>query len=270
MYVYLPLLYAQINKPVYGVTVDNVKNLHQITEALERLPVKPTTRIVFDAEVPAKDYSKAVEEISNVSYVMGELLDSYYMKNYTVTDHKKRVLDYIETLDDYVDIWEIGNEINGDWLGPKETVIKKMVDAFNLVNDRGGKTALTLYYNKNCIDDVEYEMFNWVNKNVHAKIKQEVDYVFISYYEDDCNDYQPDWQRVFDSLHVIFPNSKLGIGECGTKFKDSKPDYMKRYYSMNITTPGYVGGYFWWYFRQDCVPYTKPLWSVLNQVLRAN
>ena len=94
-----------------------------------------------------------------------------------------------------------------------------------------------------------------------------MDYVLISYYEDDCNDYQPQWQEVFDSLHVLFPNSKIGIGECGTTNAGQKAAYAKRYYSMNITTPNYIGGYFWWYYKQDCVPYTKPLWKTIDSLM---
>jgi hypothetical protein len=100
------------------------------------------------------------------------------------------------------------------------------------------------------------------------KLKANVDYVFVSYYEDDCNNYQPNWQRVFDSLHVLFPYSKLGIGECGTTYSNRKAEYITRYYTMHITTPKYVGGYFWWYYRQDCVPWTtKPLWQVLDNAI---
>jgi hypothetical protein len=98
-------------------------------------------------------------------------------------------------------------------------------------------------------------------------MKTGLDYVWISYYEDDCNNYQPNWQQVFDSLHTIFPYSKLGIGECGTVDPAKKQLYMQRYYKMNINTLNYVGGYFWWYFRQDCTPKTKPLWAYLNTLM---
>lgn len=267
LYMYAPLTNAQAQKRLYGVTIDDVKNLDQITVSLEKLPVKPTTRIVFDEHVPAKDYLTATAAISEVSYVMGELLDSYYMKNYSVSDYKSRVSDYLNTLDDAVDIWEIGNEINGDWLGSPESVVNKLNSAFKLVHDAGKTSAVTLYYNKFCYSDPKFEMFTWVNANMPASMREKLDYVFVSYYEDDCEDYQPDWQAVFDSLHVLFPNSKLGIGECGTKFKDYKADYMTRYYKMRVSTPNFVGGYFWWYYRQDCVPYTKPLWAVINKLL---
>jgi hypothetical protein len=76
---------------------------------------------------------------------------------------------------------------------------------------------------------------------------------------------------VFDSLHVIFPNSNLGIGECGTNNAALKETYVNRYYKMYITTPKYIGGYFWWYYRQDCVPWTtKPLWGIIEYAIRAS
>jgi hypothetical protein len=267
LYLYTTLSNAQEQKHIYGLTIDDVSRLNDITVSLEKLPVKPTTRIVFDENVPAKEYLASAAAISEVSYVMGEVLDSYYMKDYSVSAYSTRVQDYLNTLDDIVDIWEIGNEINGDWLGPPDAVVTKLNNAYEQVHSRGKNTAITLYYNKNCVDDRKFEMFNWVNTYMPKALRDELDYVFVSYYEDDCEDLQPNWQAVFDSLHVLFPNSKLGIGECGTKFKNLKEDYMKRYYSMKVTTPNFVGGYFWWYFRQDCVPYTKPLWGVFNKLL---
>jgi hypothetical protein len=44
----------------------------------------PTTRIVFDGYVPANSYLSAVTQARNVSYAMGEILDSYYVRNYPV------------------------------------------------------------------------------------------------------------------------------------------------------------------------------------------
>lgn len=45
---------------------------------------------------------------------------------------------------------------------------------------------------------------------------------------------------------------------------------MNRYYTMQISTPNYIGGYFWWYYKSgldtDCVPKTKELWSTLNNI----
>lgn len=254
---------------IYGVTIDAVDNLNYIVTALNSHQKKMTTRIVFDEWIPASEYVNAVNQIHNVSYIMGEILDSYYMSQYDTTQYRQRVNDYLNTLGNKVDLWEIGNEVNGEWLGNIDDVINKITIAFKQVKlSRTPKLAsLTLYYNKNCWEYPQNEMFRWVNERLPLKIRNSLDYVLVSYYEDDCNNYQPNWQQVFDSLHVLFPNSKLGIGECGTIKTTKKASYIRRYYKMNITTPNYVGGYFWWYYKQDCVPKTKILWSTLDSAV---
>ncbi len=251
---------------VYGVTIDNINNIDEITESLKQLSIKPTSRVVFDGQKSASYYNEAVLKIHDVSFIMGEILDSYWFINYSIGQYNDRVREYLDAFSTNVDIWEIANEINGEWLGNTDTVVQKMTDAFRIVNGEGKNTAVTFYYNSECCGKPENEMFKWINENVPQYMKDSLNYIFVSYYEDDCNDIQPDWQSVFDSLHVIFPNSKLGIGECGTKIKAKKKLYIERYYNMNITTPNFVGGYFWWYYKQDCVPYTKRLWNVLNSV----
>lgn len=269
--------YTQNNIPTYdytdkinGVTLDAVNGLNNIVATLSRHNRKMTVRIVFDEWVPALHYQNAVNRIDSVANIMGEILDSYYMSQYSFQQYKSRVEEYVELLGNKVDIWEIGNEANGEWLGHRDSVIAKIEYAFRYVKKSNKLTALTLYYNKDCWDDPDHEMFRWVNNNLPLKMKLNLDYVLVSYYEDNCNNYQPDWQQVFDSLRAIFPNAKLGIGECGTIDPDRKTEYIKRYYTMRISTPGYIGGYFWWYYKQDCVPWnTKPLWQVLETALNS-
>jgi len=254
---------------VYGITIDAVSRISNTVTALSNMCKKPTTRIVFDEFIPATDYQNAVNQIHNVSFIMGEILDSYYMKQYTLAQYQSRMTEYLNLLGDKVDIWEIGNEVNGEWLGSISDVVAKINAAYSIVKAQNKKTALTLYYNKVCYEKSDNEMFYWVNKNVSSAMRTGLDYVWISYYEDDCNNHQPNWQQVFDSLHTLFPNSKIGIGECGTTKSKKKSTYINRYYKMNINTPNYVGGYFWWYYRQDCVPHTKTLWATINAAINS-
>ncbi|MDB5869473.1 MAG: putative transrane protein [Polaromonas sp.] len=255
--------------PLYGVTVDDVSGLDSITQSLSRLAKKPTTRIVFDEFVDPGYYRNPAVQINKVSYVMGEVLDSFYMPQYSVPAYVDRTRQYLAALSDVVDIWEIGNEINGEWLGNNADVVAKMTGAYDLVKSQAKTTALTLYYNQGCWERSSNEMFRWTDTNVPYRMKQGLDYVFISYYEDDCNGLKPDWQAVFQKLSVMFPNSKIGFGEVGTAKKTNKAAYLTRYYTMKITAPRYVGGHFWWYYRQDMVPYTKALWSTLNTAISA-
>ncbi|MDB5869693.1 MAG: rane protein, partial [Polaromonas sp.] len=214
--------------PLYGVTIDDISNLPGITQSLEKLAKKPTTRIVFDEEVPPSYYRNAAVAINKVSYVMGEILDSYYVNTVTVPGYLDRTRQYLSALGDVVDIWEIGNEINGEWLGSNADVVAKMNGAYDLTKAQGKTAALTLYYNQDCWERPANEMFTWANANVPYRMKQGLDYVFISYYEEDCNNLKPDWQAVFTRLSAMFPNSKIGFGEIGTSRKLKKPDYLTR------------------------------------------
>jgi hypothetical protein len=254
---------------VWGVTLDRVDQLADVVESLQRLAHRPTARIVFDELVPAADYVAAATQIHAVADVMGEILDSEYVDQYSVADYRARTVEYLDALGGVVDVWEVGNEINGEWLGTTADVVDKMTAAYEEVTARGQRTALTLYYNEECWARAGNEVFTWAAANVPPALKQGLDYVFFSYYEDDCNDLQPDWPTQFARLAAMFPSSRLGFGECGTTTASAKAAFVTRYYSTAITEPRYVGGYFWWYYWEDMVPYTKPLWTVLDDAIAA-
>lgn len=253
-----------VSKKIYGVTLDSLENLDAVIESLKKMKYRPTVRIVFDEKLTAKKYLEALKKIHEVSYIMGELADSYYMKNYSVSEYRAHTRDYLNTLGDYVDIWEFGNEVNGEWLGKTSDVVSKLVKSLEEIQKRNKTSALTLYYNEGCWEKSDSEMFAWAKKNIPNKMRQQVNYVFISYYEDDCGGLEPNWPKVFDELALLFPNSQLGFGEVGSKFPEKKSDYIKKYYSLQLSNPRFVGGYFWWYFSKDMVPDSKPLWQTLN------
>ncbi|HFC53832.1 MAG TPA: hypothetical protein ENJ43_05315 [Gammaproteobacteria bacterium] len=257
-----------IPEPWVGVTIDSVSNLGETIASLQALSVKPVVRVVFGKHAPAADYVETLDELRPVSYVMGKFLDSFYVKDYDRESFRARAREYLDVLGGRVDVWEIGNEINGEWLGETETVAGMMIDAFELVRERGGKSALTLYYNEGCWEDPAAEMFRWAGANIPEEMKIGLDYVLVSYYEDDCYGLQPDWPKVFGRLGEMFPNSKLGFGEVGTKYSELKESYIRRYYGMDVDHPNFIGGYFWWYFRQDMVPSGSPLWQVLNETIQ--
>jgi len=243
--------------------------LPETVESLSKLPVKPTTRIVFDEWVDPQYYNDAIFQINKVSYIMGELLDSYAFNDYNIKDYKKRVNAYLNYFPDKVDIWEIGNEVNGEWLGNTDDVMEKVNAAFDIVEAKKQKTAITFFYNLGCSEDPDNEMFKWIQTNIPKKMRTGLDYVFISYYDDQCNMGDPDWNQVFTILHIMFPNAKLGIGECGAHDKGNAETTIKKYYSMSVNNQSFVGGFFWWFFKRDCVPYTKPIWTVLSDAMKA-
>lgn len=255
--------------PLYGVTIDAVDNVPAVVDALAHLSRTPTVRIVFDEGMDAPHYAAPVAAIRHVAYVMGELADSSTLKQYTAPQLHERAATYLRTLGSNVDIWEIGNEINGEWTGSTRDVIDKTQAAYDAIKQRGGRTALTLYYNEGCAEAPSRAMFDWTERNVPPGLRNGVDYVFISFYEDDCKIAPPDWNAVFDRLGRLFPQAMLGFGEVGTRHAAGKGALIAHYYGLSIAHPRFVGGYFWWYFRQDMVPRTRPLWRSIDAAFQS-
>lgn len=256
--------------PIYGVTLTDPWQTEESVASLAALKRKAMARIVFDEWVAAEEYEDIPQRIHAHAYTMGLLLDSYYVKDYSLRQYEARAREYVEAFGSHIDLWEVGNEVNGEWLGESAEVQERIHAAYRVVKERGGKTALTLYYNEGCYEKPEHEMFAWVQAHIPESMKQGLDYVWVSYYEDDCNGLQPNWQKVFERLGAIFPTAKLGIGECGTeKPLTTRKEYLRRYYTMRVSHPRYVGGYFWWYFNRDMTPTTAPLWKYFNTLLPA-
>jgi hypothetical protein len=252
---------------IWGITVDDVYYFAPTLDAIKSLSKPVMTRVVFDPWIPASYYLPAVKQLAQISYIMGEVVNSDTINWYTRAQSVNRWKNYLNTMGNQVDLWEIGNEVNGEWIGKEIPIVQKITDAYDLVKSYGGRTNLTLYYNPGCWSKPDHEMFAWVRKYLPTKVRMGVDYVSLSYFEDVCHNYNPNWQTVLSQVAALFPNSKVMIGECGTRVAKNKQALLTKYYSMKVDVPAFVGGYFWWYFRQDMVPKTKPLWKTLNRLI---
>ena len=265
----------EIPSPMYGITVDDgwggTEKLAQIVDAIKAMAVKPTVRIVMSNKIASKEYIPIFSAIHAVAYVLAQPVDSYYMKGYTtVESYRKRFEDAYNSLAEYVDLWEVANEINGEgWLGDnRQFNADKMYAAYKFIRAKGGKTVVVSYETEP--EGQEMSMQDWLQKYVPADMKQNLDYLMVSYYEDDNNGYQPDWKTVFGNLQKMFPHTKLAIGECGNTAKtattDSKVKMARHYYTMPKHTENFVGGYFWWAWVQDCVPHqNNAVWTAINE-----
>jgi len=286
--------------PIHGVTVDDKNDvrdsafLAKLLDSLRHLSVKPTVRIVYapgkkNGYFPAHSYLDATKQIKSVGYVFGQPVDSFYMRCFTPAEHLNRFKEYVTTLGTLVDIWEVGNEINGEWLSgntkrcsPKASVnstsqtdvVTKMTATFDYLKSQGKVTALTLYYNTPCRRPAANEMFKWADTNIPDRMKTGLDYLLVSYYEVDCRGYKPDWQQVFSQLATMFPNSKLGISEFGWSDKRTSNPIIKnlvqRHYAIHPSVSNWAGGGFYWEFAIDMVPYdpaSGSLWNTINTAM---
>lgn len=284
------IAFSQTDVPdfvVYGVTVDDV-SISGVETSLSNLPFRPVTRMLLDPDendlyTPnPSDYEDVVTSYQSVSNVMASPFDShwwnydeeYYFTPEDVLYRFQEFIDYSK-FEGNVNIIEIGNEINGEWLyqGNASDVRETVVDIFDYNNGKY-QTALTLfYYPPGHVPSSQYEMFNWANQ-LPTYVKEGLTWVMVSYYEDEFGGYWPDsaeWNSIFDSLGVIFPNSYLCIGESGpvdNNVSDSiKVEMIRKFYSLKrnvITQTRYKGGFFWWYFAEDCVPFSTNNWIYVN------
>jgi hypothetical protein len=264
--------------PVYGVTVDDISNMSKVVSAAEAMPYMPTTRVYLDPSEPAGYYSAALAQLAPHSYVMAEILDSSDMKSQTVSAEQTRVNTLLSTLSSDVDIWEVGNEVNGNWTGDYATVAEKLTVAFEAVTAAGGRTALTLYANNfgpdNCGDgNAELTPLQFSEQYVPANLAAHVDYVLLSYYPTQCGGREPSSAEVasaLEPLHAIYPNAALGFGEVGlprraTRATRSQAEQIMRWaYALAPGLPYYAGGYFWWYGAEDALRARAPLRSALR------
>jgi hypothetical protein len=253
--------------PLFGVTVDDIAHLPSITRSLAALPRRASTRVVFDVRQPAPYYVHAVQAIHSVSGVMGELLDSSEEQSISSTELQSRAEAYMSALGGNVDIWEIGNEVNGNWTGNYATVAEKLTVAFDAVSAAAGRTALTLYANnfgpENCGDGSgELTPVQFSQRYVPSRVAAALDYVLLSYYPTQCHGREPSSAEVascLEALHAIYPNAALGFGEVGLPRRVrrstlAKAEQIARWaYSLNPGLPYYIGGYFWWYGAEDAL-----------------
>jgi hypothetical protein len=267
-------------RTLFGVTADDVSGLPELVAGARHLPRRPVTRIYFDATEPPGSYAAAVTALRPVSYLMGELLDSSDEAHISVDAYRARVRAYLATLGDDIDLWEIGNEVNGNWTGPYATVEAKLTTAYREVSARGEPTALTLYYNVGCGDGpAELSPLAFSQRYVPPSVRAGLRYVFLSYYEDDCSGLRPtvaEWTGYFRALHQLYPHARLGFGEVGlrqpvtTATLPAAEALLRYYYGLPIRLLYYVGGYFWWYYAEDCLPHGQgPLWPALRAAFDA-
>lgn len=268
---------------IWGITATKVTNISDITYALADLrtafpTLKPDelppiiVRVVFDPSKSEEEftdsvrsYQNAISSISKYSYVMGTIADSYDWYPYTSkasdastsghNNYRWRAEKLIRAMGDCVQVWEVGNEVNGEWTGwkkghvPRSTgklldmrdkIGHQITDAFKVVQAYNSevapagrkRTAITLLYNsdgpesdrRTCYDKPEYEMRSWATKYIDKEVRDNVDYVLISYYENkgDCPGLKQDATTFIANFKALtaegmFPKAKVGFGEVGYK-----------------------------------------------------
>lgn len=266
---------------MYGVTIDDTSDVPAVVASLRALGRPVAVRVVFDVDwsAPADpvELVEPVRELAAVATVYGELVDSQDLARISVSQVTSRTAAYLRALGPWVSVWEVGNEVNGNWTGDAGQVAAKVTAAYWQVRAAGRPAALTLYENTGCGDGPdELGPADWSARWLPADVRRGLAYVLLSYYETQCADRRPSpsaWTQTFASLHPLFPAAQVGFGEVGlpdkataatTATAASIVDY---YYRLPVALPYYMGGGFYWYYVEDMVPGGGPLWQALRQAI---
>lgn len=277
---------------IFGVTITDLDQaaaaapyLQQLVAANGAVPV--VVRVVFEPIEKSKEtdfeerlarYERTVKELrdgSNVC-VLGTIADSYDMHFYLpdspnprwpigYRNYERWTERLVGKMGELVDIWEIGNEVNGEWYGWKgedyktdrqhmqpqyqrkrilkrERVKQELTLAYNKIRllRPDGLTAITLLYNADqnshhCVEFSEYEMNDWANQYLVRELRNGVDLVLLSYYENtqDCPQVGRSAEQLVLVLSALRKNlftgeqTTFGFGEIGYKqtcYRTDKPE----------------------------------------------
>lgn len=274
-----------------GVTIDAVERANAVVAAVTAHRTTPTVRVVFDPVNGPAYYAPVIDRLRPQAYIMGRLVDSSDMAGLTAAQVQARARSYATALGSRVDVWEVGNELNGDWVGtgPAQINAKALLAYRVIANEFHGRTALTLNYwaGPQCYDHAWDDTLSYA-RGMPAEMRAGLDYVLLSIYETACDPRQkPTATQVatmLNALGKIFPKARLGIGEIGAQgLADGlranpslaeKQRIARLYYGMQPALaaqvgPRFTGGYFWWYYVEDAVPRTRArtLWPTIDELL---
>ncbi|SPF46907.1 hypothetical protein SBA1_690004 [Candidatus Sulfotelmatobacter kueseliae] len=313
----LPLHGATVADFSFSGAVQDIRvtsYLDEVVTSLNNLTDRPTVRITFtlcavgddgscSSPSAASAYTSAIQTLKSQTrppFLLGEVLDSSYQGCFTVSTAQARWNDYVSTLGSYVDVWEIGNEINGNWLDSKDAggtskiscpwttpsttdanVVTDMINAYNTVKAAGKLAEMTLYYpgaGSGCDSPAAFDPITWTEANVPLNLRNGMDYVLLSYYHQDCTSgtdpSATTWGTFFTQVQNLFPNAKIGFGEWGyssKKVTGSKlATLLSEGYSMDPYplpfSANWVSGVFFWEWADLAVPYNSSSGSVWEEV----
>ena len=110
-------------------------------------------------------------------------------------------------------------------------------------------------------------MFNWINANLPASVRSNLDYVGISQYQEQAP-VGAAFDQIMRRLQVEFPNQQIGIGELGywiagqrywwaysSNVTAAKDIVLEQYYKASLGYAGSHGGGFWWNFASSGADY---------------
>ncbi len=235
-------------------------------------------RVVLDLEAEPGDYLAVLEEADRRGLsVLAQVLDSSEMAALSRDEWRQRVRTFVDALP-MVAAWEVGNEVNGSWLGDPTEVAARVAEAAADVQDRTDAAVMVTLYWQLGEEEPRHALFNWLRD--HPDALAGADLVGLSIYPGE-HPLGSGVERVLRTLEAAVAPRPVVIGELGYGSADldrtwwwGSPDdpagaarrAVADLYQRVAMRRG--GGAFWWYFLQE-VPGDDALRSTLSAAVAA-
>jgi hypothetical protein len=274
----------------FGLTLDSslldrLADVGWIVDAVQRsgsnwvrLVFRPNPDdFVYAKQRSLSEYDSVVKTLraKNIR-VLGCVLDTgQWPSSLTPPVYVERARNLVLHYKGQINSWELGNEINGDWLGgaraplSPDAVLQIYSAAAEEVRriEPSLEIVATLYWWEGTAPDEIHSLFGWLKK-YGSRLARHVDTVAVSLQVDD-NPVGLSLERIFQQLHQALPDKRLMIGNVGYVegsqlrgfwWLDPKDIDGARKDLLTLLTPGAaalprsVGGGFWWQTLDQMLP----------------
>jgi hypothetical protein len=289
--VQLALDERRAKKERFGLTFDDsllkrMDDLDWLAEAVQRSG-SDWVRIVFRpngadftyASLRSfNEYDGAVKELRRRNIkILGAILDTaQWPKTLTPEAYAERVKNIVLHYKGQVSSWEIGSEINGDWLGGASEPLS--LDKVYQIYAAGAakakeldpetETAATLYWWEATAPDRAHSLSGWLKRYVPKGFGKNVDLIGVELYPED-NPVGMAFERAFDTVADAVPGPKLMLSSFGYVEKDQlkgywwlapddvdggRKDLLILYTAASCAMRESVCGGFWWQALDQMLP----------------
>lgn len=236
--------------PWRGFTIDDIDRVDEVIAVVKKLPFRPICRVVIDyPERKPVEYRAPIARLAQVCDVMVQVRDSYAEKIDPLS--VAAYVDLFEALfillDDYAVIYEIGNEVNGNWL-PSD-IAEKVRKCYSRAQTLSVRTAVTFFL------ETPGGMGQWAVKN-----DIRCDVAMISWYPRSNPGFNPQWDTEV-ALLAGACGGKVAGGEFGSE--DARGNQGSIGVVVSTITavertvvhcPPWIQGWFFWDFVRWCLP----------------
>lgn len=200
-----------------------------------RLVFKPNPAdFQYEKSSSFAEYDAIVKELrSHGLRIMGTVLDTnQWPSKLTPAAYAERTRRLVVHYSDQIKSWEVGPEINGDWLGGSKEPMS-LDQAFKVFQagalavkmvEPSLETVATLYWWDQTAPDENHSLFGWLTRYVPQGFGRNIDVVGLSLWPED-NPVGTAFEPIFERVRQVLPDKRIMLSSYGYVEKDNVNGY---------------------------------------------